>query len=213
MNKIVLTAEEIERVFSWRDKHPEFVRSMPNPLSRLRIICKESGIEVNGTREADRLRLKIYAQNRSCGMIEFKKLPLGYAKLMKDTTKFSEDEKNSVLCLWCTLMAMMVYGDVGRKATPDETESDDRQKKTSGKKKPYKRATDHVTYILRKETKSHTSSHKGSHSKKSGRFSVRGHFRHYKSGKVVWIEEFMKGSGAESERTYKLEKGKSNGKD
>ena len=204
MNKIVLTAEEIERVFSWRDKHPEFVRSMPNPLSRLRIICKESGVEVNGTREADRLRLKVYSQKRNCGMLEFRKLPLGYAKLTKDTTKFSEDEKNSVLCLWCTLMAMLVYGDVGRKATPDESQSDERPKKKNGHKKPYKRETDHVTYILMGETKSHTRSHKGSHAKKSGCFSVRGHFRHYKSGKVVWIAEFKKGTGKEKERTYKL---------
>ena len=82
--------------------------------------------------------------------------------------------------------------EVGRKAVSDHSEQDVCQKKSSGKKKQYKKSTDHVTYILIEEAKSHTRCHKGSHAKKSGRFSVRGHYRHYKSGKVIWIEEFVK---------------------
>ena len=35
----------------------------------------------------------------------------------------------------------------------------------------------------------HTSAHKSP----EGVFSVRGHFRHYKDGKVVWIDSYMKG--------------------
>lgn len=32
-----------------------------------------------------------------------------------------------------------------------------------------------------------------SHKSPEGVFSVRGHFRKYKSGKVIWIDEFLKG--------------------
>ena len=35
----------------------------------------------------------------------------------------------------------------------------------------------------------HTSAHKSP----EGVFSVRGHFRHYKDGKVIWIDSYMKG--------------------
>ena len=47
---------------------------------------------------------------------------------------------------------------------------------------------------------------KGSHRSPRGSY-VRGHYRHYKSGKVVWIEEYQKGTGkAEKGKTYKLKK-------
>lgn len=35
--------------------------------------------------------------------------------------------------------------------------------------------------------------HTTAHRSPEGVFSVRGHFRHYKSGKVVWIDEYIKG--------------------
>lgn len=33
----------------------------------------------------------------------------------------------------------------------------------------------------------------GSHRSPEGVFSVRGHFRHYQDGKVIWIDEYLKG--------------------
>lgn len=39
----------------------------------------------------------------------------------------------------------------------------------------------------------------GHHKSPEGIFSVRGHFRQYKSGKVVWIDEYLKGTNQKGE--------------
>ena len=45
---------------------------------------------------------------------------------------------------------------------------------------------------------------KDSHASPGGIFSVRGHFRHYKNGKVIWISEYRKGEGKKKKKTYKM---------
>ena len=35
-------------------------------------------------------------------------------------------------------------------------------------------------------------------------FKVRGHYRHLKNGKKIWVREYTKGKGKAKERTYKL---------
>lgn len=41
------------------------------------------------------------------------------------------------------------------------------------------------------------------HKSPNGVFSVRGHFRKYKSGKVIWIDEYLKGTEKEKENNDK----------
>ena len=38
------------------------------------------------------------------------------------------------------------------------------------------------------------------HRSPEGIFSVRGHFRRYKDGKVIWIDEYLKGLGKASKK-------------
>lgn len=218
MNSIVLSQDEVVRIFQWRDAHTDLVRSNPNPMSGLKIVCKDTGITINGTRKSDVLLLQIYVNKKHVGDIKFKFLlrdsgqKFTYAKIIRDTTKmFVTDDKRSMLSLWCSLMAMMVYGEVEQSKVTDkqddaETSTEPTPKpKKHGKKTPRKTPYNHITYIL----KSHTSKQNGSgekrhYTKSSMQFSVRGHYRHYKSGKVVWISEYQKGSGEQISRTYKL---------
>jgi hypothetical protein len=207
MNRIILTDADVKYLFAWRDEHNDLIHRLPRPMDKLRIELKDPKLVIVGSRKDDRLMLHLYHAGRPIGDLEFILLYEGKAKVTKVTTKtLTQDDISSVLSLWCSLMAIFVYGDVDRKEDDQEeqTEQKERKKSKSAQKKPYKKASDHVTYILLKAPKSHTSSHKGSHAKKTGCFSVRGHFRHYKSGKVVWIAEFKKGTGKEKERTYKL---------
>lgn len=46
----------------------------------------------------------------------------------------------------------------------------------------------------------------GEHASPKGEFSVRGHYRHYKSGKIVWINEYRKGEGKRNGKKYCLSK-------
>ena len=45
---------------------------------------------------------------------------------------------------------------------------------------------------------------RGFHASPRGIFTVRGHYRHYKSGKVVWVSEYKKGTGKKKKKTYKM---------
>lgn len=61
-----------------------------------------------------------------------------------------------------------------------------------------------TTYILHSSGKRLSVAPKGHHASPSCSFTVRGHFRHYRSGKTVWIAEYRKGTGKEQSKTYKI---------
>lgn len=46
MDRIIVTAADIEKLLAWRDEHKELVRSMPVPLREVKIQIVESGISI-----------------------------------------------------------------------------------------------------------------------------------------------------------------------
>ena len=52
MDKIVVTAADIEKLLAWRDEHNDLVRSMPVPLREVEIQIVESGISIKCFRSA-----------------------------------------------------------------------------------------------------------------------------------------------------------------
>lgn len=101
-------------------------------------------------------------------------------------------------------MALMTYG---RVEEDTEEESDGKGKprrfpKATNRspRKPVKR----TTYILRRDNGTLLAAPMSSHASPKGIFTVRGHYRHYKSGKVVWIAEYRKGTGKKKSKTYKM---------
>lgn len=85
-----------------------------------------------------------------------------------------------------------------------EDEPAPRKAHTKGAKKPYKRSSAQTTYIIRKVNGTLLAAPSGSHASPRGIFTVRGHYRHYKSGKVVWVAEYKKGTGKKKSKTYKV---------
>lgn len=67
--------------------------------------------------------------------------------------------------------------------------------------KPHTAST---TYIIHSAGKQLTVVPRGHHASPACSFTVRGHFRHYKSGKTVWIAEYRKGTGRSRGKTYKI---------
>ena len=122
----------------------------------------------------------------------------------KDRMKLEPSDKQSVLTVYCSLMALMTFGNMGAcrenpETTPKEIKPHKAQKSTAkSKKKP------NTTYILRKTPNGLQAISQGSHASPSFEFTVRGHYRHYKSGKVIWVSEHTKGNGKKKEKTYKM---------
>ena len=55
MDKIVVTAADIEKLLAWRDGHNDLVRSMPVPLREVEIQIVESGISIKCFRSDKKL--------------------------------------------------------------------------------------------------------------------------------------------------------------
>lgn len=198
-----LTIADVNRLIEWRNQHPDEVRSHPAPLKAVEIRIKENGWRIKGIREGDSLRLHLSKDNQQFGNCTFIRRPDGMWVSVKNRMDVSEDDLRSVLTVYCSLMALMVYG---REEAPTEQMPEDMRK--SARKKPIngrkRKKPSRTTYILRSEGRALMAVPRGSHASPGGIFSVRGHFRHYKSGKVVWISEYQKGTGKKKRKTYKM---------
>lgn len=203
MDKIVLSQKDIEFVLKWRDEHKELVRLGVNPLGAVKIVCTDSGFTLTAIRKAVDLHIGINQNGKSLGYLEYEFLNNGMYSMTKDRAKISSDDKQSVLTVYASVMALMVFGRSDLK-TPEHKE---RQTVSSSKKlakKPKKNKRSGVTYILTCSGKEPHIAVKGSHSSPQGVFSVRGHYRRYKSGKVIWISQYTKGTGKKADKYYRI---------
>lgn len=116
--------------------------------------------------------------------------------------KVEKDGLQSVLTVYCSVMALMAYG--RREAEPQDAPSSGQKQAPS--KRPTKRKRKRITYILRSVNGALSAVPRGSHASPRGTFTVRGHYRHYKSGKVVWVSEYKKGTGKRKGKIYKIGK-------
>lgn len=203
MDKIVLSREDIEFVLKWRDEHKEFMRLGVTPLRTVKIICPDSGFTLTAIREAVGLRIGITQNGKSLGSLEYEFLNNGMYRMTKDKAKISNEDKQSVLTVYASVMALIVFG----KSTAEMPETKEYQTASSSKKltkRSKKSKRSGVTYILTCSGKEPHIAVKGSHSSPQGVFSVRGHYRRYKSGKVIWISQYTKGTGKKADKYYRI---------
>lgn len=92
----------------------------------------------------------------------------------------------------------------GRREKPDQEVPREIRQKSPHQKRQMKKQGKRTTYILRSINGTLSAVPRGSHASPSGIFTVRGHYRHYKSGKVVWVAEYKKGTGKQKGKTYKI---------
>ena len=203
MDKIELSREDITALLDWRDQHKELVRSLPAPKKAIEIVFKHNDFRIKGIREGDSLRLHLSNGFDSLGKAVFDISPKKELIHRSGKMKVTQESFQSVLTVYCSLMALMTYG---RQKPMDEPV--ERKPPTNNRKRRTKRQNKHsgkrVTYILLRDNGVLVAAPKGSHASPKGTFTVRGHYRHYASGKVVWIAEYKKGTGKKKSKTYKI---------
>ncbi len=197
MDRILLKREDIEGILAWRDRNKELVREAPAPLKAVEIVSKVNGVRVKAFRAGRKLTLYVYHEEKSIGKIVFM-FTNGLAVVLKNSTSLRRDQWESVLTIYCSLMAFMTY------EQPEVIAAEDTEVKahTPTSRKAVKRERN--TYILRYKREYIPKG--GHHASPKGIFTVRGHYRRYKSGKVVWINEYRKGEGDKKAKTYRLGK-------
>lgn len=185
MDRIIVTAADIEKLLAWRDEHKELVRSMPVPLREVKIQIVESGISIKCFRFDKKLKLYLDSSSRKLGHVVF--APLGNGLWKKKVSTLSADcnpaeTEQGALTVYGSLMALMAYG---ASETPAATEVENEPKAHTGHKRSTRWNPVGTTYILHSSGKRLSVAPKGHRASPSCSFTVRGHFRHYRSGKTV----------------------------
>lgn len=207
MDRVLLKSTDIEALLRWRDDHKYLVRLAPAPLKAVEIVIEDTGYRIKGIRDGDRLRLACFA-----GYTKLIDIRAGYEVdgLMKASRKqladgMTDENVQSVVTIYASLMALMTFGGEDRVEEPERLVREIAHK---AKNKATRKQSPRTTYILRNVNGSIQMATRGSHASPSGIFTVRGHYRHYKSGKVVWIAEYKKGTGKKKPKTYKIKSNK-----
>lgn len=201
MDKVELSVKDIEALLKWRDQHPQEIKSHPAPLKAVEIVMPHNGYRIKGIREGDQLRLHLSQNGTQLGNCRFVRRPDGMWASTRNRMQVGRDDLQAVLTVYCSVMALMAYG--RREVEPQDT-TPEPGSKPSPSKRPTKRKSKRTTYILRSINGALSAVPRGSHASPRGIFAVRGHYRHYKSGKVVWVSEYQKGTGKRKGKTYKL---------
>jgi len=206
MNKVLLANKDIEYLLRWRDEHKDLVRRADCPLKVVQIVC-ENGITLTAARDGGEVSIAVVNNGSKVGKLYLRFLPFGMISITKDKTGLPDEDVQSIITVYASLMAFLVHSgcrEVSDRPNPIRTPTKVQPTKHKTKK------SSGITYIMHRKGNNARLAPQGSHASPSGVFSVRGHYRRYKSGKIVWIEEYKKGEGKQKSKTYKLGQGDDN---
>lgn len=215
MDKVIFKIKDVDALLAWRDNHPDLVRSLPMPLKALEFIFPESGWSFKAIREKESITFHPALHGKPVGKMKLRVCPGGKLAMVKRDNILKGEDVETVITVYCSTMALMVHG-IGSRVVDNEVDStadttltkkptEARESVSSGKKG--KDTRNSVTYILRATRDGVAAIPQGSHASPSREFSVRGHFRHYKSGKVVWVDEYRKGTDQKKKKSKRYQLG------
>lgn len=193
MDKIILTQEEVKQLFTWKDNHKDLVRQNLAPFQAIEIRLPEIQLILKAIHKGNKLHLHLNLSGKPSGNADFIVQP---PNCIKTKSTIASELIPDLLTLYCALMALIVYAEHPKK---EASQQDERRKKGSAASKTRTRNITHLLQVCYPKTE--TSSHHASPTKP---FTVRGHYRHYRNGKVIWIAEYRKGEGKRRNKTYKL---------
>lgn len=211
MDKVIFKIKDVDALLAWRDNHPDLVRSLPMPLKALEFIFPESGWSFKAIREKEFITFHPALHGKPVGKMKLRVCPGGKLAMVKRDNILKGEDVETIITVYCSTMALMVYGDGSRvvETTPplvvSQKPTEARESVPSSKKG--KDTRNSVTYILRATRDGVAAIPQGSHASPSREFSVRGHFRHYKSGKVVWVDEYRKGTDQKKKKSKRYHLG------
>lgn len=200
MDKIILSSNDVETLLSWRDNNIHLVRQNAAPFKGIILDFPETKINIKAIRDGGRITFYISIQGQRAGKLKGLQMPGGFYSITQNTTKLKSEDIQSILTVYSSLMALIVY----HEPVPAATDAKQPRNKKASHKAKQRRTGSGLTYILKSGASGLRVSRPGGHASPAGVFSVRGHYRQYKDGRRVWIKPYKKGTGKEKNKTYKL---------
>jgi hypothetical protein len=202
MDKIILHSQDVETLLTWRDNNADLVRRNAAPFKGIMLEFPDTSIIIKVYNDAGKIAFYLQVNGEKAGKITGLQLPGGLFQEKKNTTKLKKDDVQSIITVYASLMAFIVYHKPAAAAAAAPDPHQDKPKK-AGKARQQRRKNG-ITYIFNHSSSGPRLQQRGKHASPAGTFSVRGHYRHYKNGKTVWIRPYKKGTGGHKDKTYKL---------
>ena len=201
MDKIILSSNDIIALLKWRDTHTDLVRRNAAPFKGIMLEFPDTHINIKVYTDNGKLSFYLYISGNKAGKITGVQLPGGFFKETKNTTELNKENIQTIITVYSSLMALIVYH-TPEKATAAmrKQHQETKNKRKSGKQRSKKG----ITYIFSRSQNGPRLQPQREHASPSAAFSVRGHYRHYKNGKTVWVKPYNKGTGAKKDKTYKI---------
>lgn len=203
MDKIILSTHDVETLLSWRDQNKDLVRRNPAPFKGIMLEFPDTNIIIKAYNDAGKISFYLQVNGNKAGKITGIQLPGGLFQEKKNTTNLNRENKQSIITVYASLMAYIVYRDPAPAAAAAARDACQDKPKTAGKARQQRRKNG-ITYIFKHSNSGPRIQQRGQHASPARAFTVRGHYRHYKNGKTVWIRPYNKGTGAQNDKTYKL---------
>lgn len=208
MVKIPLAVEQINALLRWRDEHKDLVRACVVPFPSCEIMS-ENGIKIR-VRQDDELR-SVYSFIVSDTMNHEVKGRFFYLSMtgavQHGAPQLSHDDTQTAITVWATVMAYIVNFEPEIVQIDDEQSARDSKKPRSTSPRKQKRPENSVLYLnpvkFISEDKNAT---QRKYTPPSCAFPVRGHYRHMKSGKVVYVHPYEKYTGKKKDQRNKIVK-------
>lgn len=201
MDRIILSSKDVETLLKWRDHNADLVRRNPALFKGIMLEFPETKIIIKAYNDAGKIAFYLQVDGNKAGKITGQQLPGGLFREKKNTTKLKKDDVQSIITVYASLMAFIVYHEPETAAARQDKRQE--RPKKAGKAKQQRRKNG-ITYIFSSSASGPRIQPRGHHSSPAGVFTVRGHYRRYKNGKTVWIAPYTKGNGASKGKTYKL---------
>lgn len=204
MVKIPLTIEQINNLLAWRDQNKELVRALVIPFPECSIIS-ENGMKIRSEYGGIGRFYMFTVTDCNTRSVKGKFVfDLESMKVFHESPKLSQEETQTTITVWATVSAYIVNFQPELVERPGDSVGPAASVHKASAKAASK-AADKVIYLRPIVfTSEHESPVKRKYTPCENAFSVRGHYRHYKSGKVVYVQPYEKNAGKEKDKSNKV---------
>ena len=190
MNKIILNKQDITKIGDWNISKDNIINTDKCPF-------KDIELFIQGKHEGESISLKCYRKETYVNIyVAVDGIAKGKIRVNTEgeviqnklIRKLDTDQLESIYGVYFTLMNYIAEYRPEKVLEVKESNTSVSNHRNSKKK------VTNTTYLF---SSSFSARKGGHHASPSYSFSVRGHYRHLKNGKVIWVKEHTKGNGKE----------------
>ena len=111
MDRIILSNSDVETLLSWRDQNKDLIRRNPAPFKGILLEFPETKINIKAYNNAGKIAFYLQINGNKAGKITGRQLPAGMLQVQRNTTKLESDNIQSIITVYASLMAFIVYNE------------------------------------------------------------------------------------------------------